>query len=253
MSLDACLPAGRGKPEGVSIRLQVFLSRSGASSRRKALAVIFAGRVSVNGRVITEPSFIVHPESDRVLLDGRLLESGEKAYLLFHKPKGVVTTKRDRFAAKTVLDFFPEDLKHLNPVGRLDKETTGLLLLTNDGDLAHRLTHPSFDVEKVYRVRLDRALGPADKKKLEKGVVLDGKSTLPCRIGGRGAADIQVTIHEGRKRQIRRMFALLGYAVEELKRVRHGPLVLGDLKPGSWRRLTPHEIQILKTALYDII
>ena len=148
------------------MRLQVFLSRSGASSRRKALDIIFAGRVSVNGRVVTEPSFCVHPESDRVLLDGRPVEAGEKTYLLFHKPKGVVTTKRDRFAAKTVLDFFPEDLKHLNPVGRLDKDTTGLLLLTNDGDLAHRLMHPSFDVEKVYRVRLDRALSPGDKKRL---------------------------------------------------------------------------------------
>ncbi len=230
------------------MRLQVFLSRSGASSRRGALTLIFAGRVSVNGRVITEPSFIVRPESDRVFLDGRPLGPHEKAYVLFHKPKGVVTTKRDRFAAKTVLDFFPEELRHLNPVGRLDKDTTGLLLLTNDGDLAYRLTHPSFDVEKVYRVRLDKALSPADKKKLEKGVVLDGKRTLSCRIGGRSAAQIEMTIHEGRKRQIRRMFALLGYAVEELERVRHGPLALGDLKPGSWRRLTPDEIQALKLS-----
>ncbi len=235
------------------MRLQVFLSRSGACSRRKALAVVFAGRVSVNGRVISEPSFLVLPEKDRVLLDGRPVGPREKAYVLFHKPKGVVTTKRDRFADKTVLDFFPTDLRHLNPVGRLDKDTTGLLFLTNDGDLAHRLMHPSFDVEKVYRVRLDRPLSPADKTKLEKGVVLDGKRTLPCRIGGRGAADIEMTIHEGRKRQVRRMFAFLGYAVEELKRIRHGPLVLGNLKPGSWRRLAPHEIQALQAFVYAII
>ncbi len=235
------------------MRLQVFLSRSGACSRRKALVVVFDGRVSVNGRVVGEPSFPVNPEEDRVLLDGRPVGPGDKAYVLFHKPKGVVTTKRDRFADKTVLDFFPTDLKHLNPVGRLDKDTTGLLFLTNDGDLAHRLMHPSFDVDKVYRVRCDRALGPADKRKLEKGVVLDGKRTLPCRIAGRGAADIEVTIHEGRKRQVRRMFALLGYCVQELQRIRHGPLALGDLKPGSWRRLAPHEIQGLKAAVYDII
>jgi len=235
------------------LRLQVFLSRSGAASRRKALALIFAGRVLVNGRVITEPSFCVHPEEDRVLLDGRPLASSPKTYVLFHKPAGVVTTKRDRFAAKTVLDFFTEDLKHLNPVGRLDKDTTGLLLLTNDGDLAYRLTHPSFDVAKVYRVRLDKALTLADKRTLEKGIVLDGKRTRPCRIGGAGTAQAEVTLHEGRKRQVRRMFALLGYAVEELKRLRQGPLVLGDLKPGSWRRLTSSEIQDLKAAVYDII
>jgi len=200
----------------------------------------------VNGRVISEPSFSVRPGTDSVLLDGRRVETGASITVLFHKPKGVVTTKRDRFAAKTVLDYFPETLKHLNPVGRLDKDTTGLLFLTNDGALAHRLTHPSFRVDKVYHARLDKALSPADKKTLEGGVLLDGKKTLPCRIGGRGPQRVEVTIREGRKRQIRRMFAVRGYTVKELKRVRHGPLALGDLRPGAWRRLTPREIQVLK-------
>jgi len=228
------------------MRLQVFLSRSGACSRRKALDVIFAGRVSVNGRVTAEPSVSVDPEKDRVALDGRPVGLSEKAYVLFHKPQGVVTTKSDRFADKTVWDCLPADLRCLNPVGRLDKDTTGLLLLTNDGDLAHRLMHPSFDVDKVYRAHLDRPLRPADQKKLEKGVILDGALTLPCRMRSLEAATVEVTIHEGRKRQVRRMFASLGYAVEELERIRHGPLALGDLKPGSWRPLTPDEIQTLK-------
>jgi len=227
------------------LRLQVFLSRSGACSRRKALDVIFAGRVSVNGRCVTEPSFAVRPGTDRVFFDGRPVGSAVKAYVLLHKPKGVVTTKRDRFAAKTIPDLLPEDLKNLNPVGRLDKDTTGLLLLTNDGDLAHQLMHPSFGVDKIYRVYLDRPLAAVDQKKLERGVVLDGKRTLPCRIR-RGAEDVEVTLHEGRKRQIRRMFDKAGYVVKELKRLRHGPLDLGDLESGAYRRLSPREISVLK-------
>jgi 23S rRNA pseudouridine2605 synthase len=230
------------------MRLQVFLSRSGACSRRKALTLIFAGRVRVNGRSITEPSFDICPDKDRVLLDSRPLAVAVFSYILFHKPSGVVTTKSDRFAQRTVLDCLPEEMKHLNPVGRLDKDTTGLLLMTNDGDLAHHLMHPSFDVEKVYRVRLDKPLEPSDAEKLEKGVVLEAKKTRPCRIRPQGAGDIEVTIHEGRKRQVRRMFALLGYAVKTLVRVRQGPLALGDLEPGGWRPLTDREVRALKGA-----
>ena len=226
------------------VRLQVFLSRSGACSRRTALDIIFAGRVCVNGRRVTEPSVEVFPEKDRVLLDGRPVGPAAKEYILFHKPKGVVTTKSDRFAAKTVLDFFPAELKHLNPAGRLDKDTTGLLLMTNDGDLAYRLTHPSFDVAKVYRARLDRPLAAADRRALEAGVVLDGKPTRPCALRPEGAL-VEVTLHEGRKRQIRRMFAARGYTVEELERLRHGPLALGGLAPGAWRRLTAQELSAL--------
>ncbi|MGE5279462.1 MAG: pseudouridine synthase [Deltaproteobacteria bacterium] len=234
-----------------SVRLQVFLSRSGACSRRQALVIVFAGRVSVNGRRVTEPSFAVSPEKDRVFLDGRPLPAqGErgpaaKDYVILHKPKGVVTTKSDRFAARTVLDLLPDELRHINPAGRLDKDTTGLLFLSNDGDLVHRLTHPSFDVEKVYRARLDKPLAAADKKTLEAGIVLDGRRTRPCSLRAEGL-EVEVTLHEGRKRQIRRMFALCGYAVKELHRLRHGPLTLGALAPGAWRRLTGVEVAALK-------
>jgi pseudouridine synthase len=224
------------------LRLQVFLSRSGACSRRKALEIVFSGRVTVNGRCVREPSFSVDPQVDRVCLDATPLGAAPPVYIVLHKPKGVVTTKSDRFAEKTVLDLLPEDLRHLNPVGRLDKDTTGLLLLTNDGDAAYRLTHPSVGVDKVYRVRLDKRLDDDDRKRLEAGVFLDGKKTRPCRMRLRGA-DVEVTLHEGRKRQVRRMFALLGYGVEELARLRHGPLTLGALAPGRWRRLTSREVR----------
>jgi len=165
---------------------------------------------------------------------------------LLHKPKGVVTTKNDVFAAKKVMDLLPPDLKYLNPVGRLDQDTTGLLLLTNDGDLAFRLTHPSFKVEKTYRVALNRSLDARDKARIEKGVKLDAKLTSVSKIRSLTPQDLEITIHEGRKRQVRRMFAALGYHVIALCRIQQGPLTLGDLKEGAWRFLTQQEARKLE-------
>lgn len=233
----------RGGFSPMSLRLQVFLSRSGACSRRKALFLVESGHVSVNGAVITEPSFLVE-EEDEVSLDGKkVFFATDKLYILLNKPKGVVTTVRDPFAEKTVLDLLPGDLRAVHPVGRLDKDTTGLLLLTNDGTLTHRLIHPSFEVEKVYHVLINRDLDEPDRVLLERGVMLEGKRTAPCRIKRISAGLFEIVLHEGRKRQVRKMFALIGYPVKELSRVRQGFLMLGPLKPGEWRHLTEDEVR----------
>jgi pseudouridine synthase len=227
------------------MRLQVYLSHSGACSRRKALALILAGRVMVNGNKIVEPSFAVSAQ-DHVVLDRKQLSLKSKITILLHKPKGVVTTKKDAFAAKKVVDLLPSELRFLNPVGRLDQDTTGLLLLTSDGDLAFRLTHPSFEVAKTYRVALDKPLAPQDKTRIEKGVILDAQLTSASKIIRFTPQDLDIVIHEGRKRQVRRMFAAFGYHVVSLCRIQQGSLALGALKEGAWRFLTQQEVQKLE-------
>ena len=227
------------------LRLQVFLSRSGVCSRRRALVLIQSGHVRVNDTVVTEPSFPVDESAQAVFLDEKKVSLNPLVVILLHKPKDVVSTVRDRFAEKTVLDLLPLHLRSVHPVGRLDKNTTGLLLLTNDGSLTHRLIHPSFEVQKVYRAVLNRNLDAPDLKTLERGVMLEGKLTSPCQIEKVSEATFELTLHEGRKRQVRKMFALLRYHVKELSRIRQGCLTLGDLKPGEWRFLNPEEIKQL--------
>ncbi len=227
------------------MRLQVFLSHAGVSSRRKALEIIQAGQVTVNSRKITEPSFDIDPAKDDVVCAGQKVGLARKIYILLHKPEGVVSTVKDKFAEKTVVDLLPVSLRGVYPVGRLDKDSTGLLVLTNDGELAHRLSHPSFETEKVYRVFLNRPLTEEDRRTLEAGMMLEGTRTAPCRIKIFSDAVIEVILHEGRKRQIRRMLGLLRYHVVSLQRTRQGFLTLGDLEPGAWRFLTAEEIKKL--------
>jgi 23S rRNA pseudouridine2605 synthase len=225
------------------MRLQVFLSRAGVCSRRKALGPILAGRVTVNGQKVTEPSFDVRPSSDKVCLDGRPVGLSQKIYILLHKPPATMSTVSDPHASKTVLRLIPEHLRSgLHPVGRLDKDTTGLLLLTNDGEWTHKMSHPSYGVEKVYRVVLNRDAGDSDIRQISRGVVLEGQKTLPCRIVRQAPKELEMTMHEGRKRQIRKVFALFHYHVEKLQRIRQGGLELGSLKEGEWRFLTPAEV-----------
>ncbi len=231
------------------MRLQVFLSRSGACSRRKALEYIKSARVTVNGRRALEPSLPVDISGDIVNLDGKRISPKGHVYILLNKPKGVVTTLSDKFAPRKVIDLLPGNLRHLYPAGRLDKDTSGLLLLTNDGYLAHRLTHPSFEVQKVYRVFLDRRLSEEDKKKLQNGVMLEARRTYPCRIRKISGLEHEIIIHEGRKRQIRKMFALMDYEVRELSRIKQGPLTLGRLAEGQWRFLKEEEIEKLHREL----
>ncbi len=232
------------------IRLQVFLSRNGICSRREAMDIVKSGRVSVNGQMVAEPSFQVDPQHDQVCYEGKRIGQKSYEYVMLHKPSGYVTTKADAFASRKVMGLLPEECRHLNPVGRLDKETEGLLLFTNDGDLLHELTHPKFDVGKVYFVRVRGELDHQTKEAFESGIVLDGKKTSPAQIrqvkyNGK-TTDFEIVIHEGWNRQIRRMCESAGLTVRYLKRIQHGKLKLGDLPKGKWRRLTKEEIRSLR-------
>ncbi len=229
------------------MRLQVFLSHSGICSRRRAFEYIQAGRVTVNGKISSEPSLDVTAK-DSIFLDGEPVFLKEKIYVVLNKPAGFITTTKDRFAEKKIIDILPESLKFLRPAGRLDQDTTGLIILTNDGDMILRLTHPSFEKEKVYRVILDKPLNSEHRNKIESGIFLDGKKTLPASIKQIRTKEVEMVLREGRKRQVRRSFALFGYRVVKLCRIRQGSLVLGDLKEGDWRFLTKKEVEGLKDA-----
>ncbi len=227
------------------MRLQVFLSKAGIASRRAAINIIRSGKIRVNGKVILEPAFNVDPEKDNIFFSNKKLLPRKKVYIMLHKPAGVTTTKKDPFAKKTVIDLLPGRFRHLNPVGRLDKDTTGLILLTNDGDLMNKLTHPRFNIQKVYAVTLDKRLADRDRLKLEKGVDLDGKRTAPCRIKSGKGNDLEITLREGRKRQIKRMISKRGHTVVKLKRFGEGVLSLGGLAEGKWKFLTKKEVCML--------
>ena len=229
------------------MRLQVFLSHSRVCSRRKALELVQAGRVSVQGKVITEPSYEVSADAPDIRLDGRKVELGGKDYLILNKPRGVVTTLQDKYAQATVLELLPKAYKHLYPVGRLDKDSEGLLLFTNDGELTFKLLHPSFKVDKVYYVETDKPLKANDARCLENGVFIEGRKTAPAKIVPQGKDSFRITIHEGRKRQIRLMLSSLGFQVRRLSRIKYGPISLGNLKSGQWRLLDKKEIESLRS------
>ncbi|WP_018467557.1 pseudouridine synthase [Calidithermus timidus] len=225
------------------MRLQQFLARAGIASRRKAEELIRAGRVSVNGQVASLGLSV--GEGDVVRLDGeRVRLPQKKVVIALHKPAGVTTTKRDRHAERTVYQLVP-DVPGLHPVGRLDRESEGLLLLTNDGDLTQRLTHPRYGVRKVYRAWCRGGeLSQAACRKLVEGVELD--DGLARAIEAKPVSGgVRLVMAEGRKREVRRMLKAVGYPVERLVRTRIGMLELGELKPGEWRYLGPEEISAL--------
>jgi 23S rRNA pseudouridine2605 synthase len=230
------------------MRLAKYLAHAGVASRRSAETLIAAGRVSVDGALVTDPAHDVGEDAD-VALDGRPLAGPEPRVLYaLHKPVGVVSTARDTHGRKTVLDLVPARGLRLYPVGRLDADSGGLILLTNDGDLANQLTHPRFEVPKTYRAKL---AGPAvtDKtlRALRVGVQLEDGVTAPARARRVGDHVIELTIHEGRNRQVRRMCKAVGHPVLELTRIGFGPLTLGDLGPGTHRRLSDSEVEQLHT------
>lgn len=232
------------------VRLHKYLAEAGVASRRACEELILAGRVRVNGRVVHELGTTVDGFQDRVEVDGREVRPEAKVYVLLYKPRGYVTTARDPQGRRKVTDLVAGAGGRVFPVGRLDYDSEGLLLLTNDGDLAYRLTHPRFHVPKTYRVVLDRTPGPAALGAIERGVRLEDGPTAPAEIrllgGDGGEALVEMTIHEGRKRQVRRMWAALGFEVKRLKRVRMAGLELGRLEPGGWRHLQPSELQSLR-------
>lgn len=229
------------------MRLVKYLAHAGVASRRVAEMMIAAGRVSLDGELVTDPARDVG-EDAQVCVDGRPLSGPERrATYALHKPLGVLSTAKDTHGRATVLDLLPDEGLRLYPVGRLDADSSGLILLSNDGELANRLTHPSFEVPKTYRARLGgRAVGEDAVARLRKGVVLDDGPTAPAQVRRIGEHELELTIHEGRNRQVRRMIAAVGYQVLELRRVRFGPLRLGALKQGEHRRLSEQELRALR-------
>jgi len=229
------------------MRLAKYLAHAGVASRRAAEAVIRDGRVTVAGEVVQDPALDVD-ERCVVAVDGRPLSGPERRVLYaVNKPLGVLSTAQDTHGRPTVVALVPDDPLRLYPVGRLDADTTGLILLSNDGELAHRLTHPSFEVQKTYRARVgggsvaDQAL-----RRLREGVCLEDGMTAPARVRRVGRGVLELTIHEGRNRQVRRMCEAVGHPVQALQRVAFGPLTLGELALGANRRLTDAEIELLR-------
>lgn len=231
------------------MRLAKYIAHAGAASRRGAEELIRAGRVTVDGIPVVDPALDVD-EACRVELDGRALAGAEpRVVYAVHKPEGVVSTARDPQGRPTVVSLIPGERSRLYPVGRLDADTTGLILLTNDGELAQQLTHPSFEVPKTYRARVRGGpVGDDALAALRRGLRLEDGMTAPARVRRLGPAEIELTIHEGRKRQVRRMCEAVGHPVRALRRVAIGPLRLGNLPPGAHRRLSDAEVRRLRSA-----
>ncbi len=236
-------------------RLQVILARFGIASRRGVVSLIEEGKVCVNGAPVLEKGFRVDATRDKITVNGETLvvEMPQKMrYFMFNKPKGVMTTLQDPHAERTVADFFKDVSVRLFPVGRLDRDTTGLLLMTNDGELAFRLTHPKFGVKKRYKTKVEGVVTEAEIGHLEKGVMLEEGKTAPCKIEiekrGLQETALYITLHEGKKRQIRRIFEKSGHWVAELERLEYGPLSLGSLRWGEKRELSSREIRALQEA-----
>ncbi|HHY39527.1 MAG TPA: rRNA pseudouridine synthase [Clostridia bacterium] len=258
-------------------RLHKFLASRGVASRRHAEKLIAEGRVKVNGRVVREAGFKIDDESDKVEVDDKVVPVAlpPKIYVMLNKPPGCLSSVRDPHAKSTVIDLVERDVRsrypghriRLYPVGRLDLNSRGLILLTNDGDLAFGLTHPGKDVPKTYLVRLDRPPSRRDLERFAGGLYIDDDKRVKTRAAevspirkplrkkeGAGSVKeapvvVKVTLREGRKRQIRRMFSVLGYKVLDLKRVAIGPLKLGSLPQGKWRFLSGEEVEALKASI----
>jgi 23S rRNA pseudouridine2605 synthase len=227
------------------VRLNAYLARAGVSSRRRADELIKAGRVTVNGEPGQLNTFV--EKSDRVEVDGNAVAPQRLAYVLLHKPAEVVTTARDPQRRPTVVDLVRHEARVV-PVGRLDADTTGAILLTNDGPLAHRLAHPRYGVEKVYDVEVEGDPNEDQLRRLREGVELDDGRTAPARAKRLGPSRLELAIHEGRKHQVKRMCAAVGLPVTRLHRPGYAGLVLGDLPAGEWRELTEEEVQQLRRA-----
>ncbi len=231
------------------MRLQKFMADAGVASRRKCEEYISEGRVKVNGSV-AEIGCTVEP-GDRVELDGRLLSVEiDRVVIMLNKPQGVVCTCSDPEGRKTVIDYVKELPYRLYNVGRLDYDSEGLILLTNDGDLAYRMTHPKFEMDKTYHVICSGRIDQRDISRLQSGITLDDGVTSPAevsnvRIRKDGKSELDITIHEGRNRQVRRMISAVGKETLLLRRIKEGPLELSDLKSGQWRYLTEQEIKAL--------
>lgn len=232
-------------------RLQKVIARAGIASRRKSEELIKEGRVKVNGKVVTELGLKVS-SSDRVEVNEIQIEKEEPVYFLLYKPRGVISSVNDEKGRKVVTDFFPHLKERIYPIGRLDYDTSGLLVLTNDGDFANLLMHPKNEIDKVYVAKVKGIPSKENLRKLEKGIRLEDGKTAPARVkllsadNKKQSAIVEITIHEGRNRQVRRMFEAIGHDVVKLKRERYGFLTLTGLKTGDARELSPHEVKQLR-------
>lgn len=227
------------------MRINRFLAAAGVGSRRHCDELIAAGRVTINGQTCT--NFRAQPTTrDHVKVDGKLIHSDPLLTIILHKPAGVVSTRKDVHACDTIFDLLPPKFSRLFNIGRLDAQTEGLLLLTNDGELAQRLTHPRYKIEKEYEVTLDRPWDPALARKLKTGIFLDGRRARMERLHSVAPTRLRVVLRQGINRQIRRMFYEIGYDVKHLARIRVGNLRLRDLPRGHWRPLAKREIESLK-------
>ena len=226
------------------MRLNAYLARAGVASRRKADELIKAGRVTVNGEPGQLNTFVA--KRDRVELDGRQLQKQQLAYVLLHKPAGVVTTASDPQGRPIVVELVSQYETRLVPVGRLDADTTGALLLTNDGELAHRLAHPRYEVEKVYEAEVEGEPSDEALAALGGGVELEDGPTAPAHARRLGPSRIELSIHEGRKHQVKRMLEAVGHPVTRLHRSRYAGLTVAGVEPGRWRELTEEEVASLR-------
>ncbi|MDR7236961.1 rRNA pseudouridine synthase [Bacillus sp. MM2020_1] len=232
-------------------RLQKVIAQAGIASRRKSEELIKEGRVKVNGKVVTELGLKVS-SSDRVEVNGIQIEKEEPVYFLLYKPRGVISSVNDEKGRKVVTDFFQHFKERIFPVGRLDYDTSGLLVLTNDGEFANLLMHPKSEIDKVYVAKVKGIPSKENLRKLEKGIRLEDGKTAPARVkllsadNKKQSAIVEITIHEGRNRQVRRMFEAIGHDVLKLKRERYAFLTLNGLKTGDARELTPHEVKQLR-------
>lgn len=244
-------------------RIQKVLANAGVASRRNIEEMVRQGRVAVNGSIVTDLPILVDPQQDEVAIDGEAVrlggrKSAQRVYLLMNKPRGVYSTNVAQGAQTRAIDLLPRDFAaRVYPVGRLDADSKGLLLLTNDGELTNRLTHPRYGVPKTYRAVVDGFVTPRDVQELEKGVWLadpqgqgfkTGRSHIKVARRSRDRSVLEITIREGRNRQVRRMLARLGHKVRDLTRIRMGPLTLEGLSPGRFRPLTQREIRELREA-----
>jgi pseudouridine synthase len=243
-------------------RLQKILSQAGVASRRLSEELIVQGRVQVNGRTVTTLGTKADPDADEIKVDGRRIRAPRRLrYVLLYKPRGYITTRSDPEGRPTVMDLLRGVKEYVYPVGRLDYDSEGLLLLTNDGELAAHLTHPRHEVDKVYHARVRGVPDDHALERLEKGVTIDGRRTAPAKARlvdpphtrSAGQTTIELAIHEGRQRQVRKMFEAIGHPVVRLKRVRIGPIEDPNIPPGHWRDLTPQEVARLRRAVKKVV
>lgn len=236
---------------GEIVRLQKYIAMSGEASRRAAEKLISEGRVSVNGSIVSEQGVKVEIGCDTVTLDGKPVEiKNKKYYIMLNKPVGYVSTAKDQFDRPTVVDLVKKDIgTRIFPVGRLDYDTEGLILMTNDGDFTYRITHPKYHVEKTYIAVIKGGIKISDINKLRRGIKVEDYTTSPAQVEIMDAVEgytyVKIKIHEGKNRQVRKMFDTLGYTVTALQRISIGQVELGNLPLGRWRHLTSHEINCL--------